>query len=332
MYAQRRELSIENIRRAVTGLDVFRYYCTPFKALNKMFCSELRKDKSPTCSVACFSGKFIYKDFATGDTYDEISYVQRKYGLSFIEALAAINRDFNLNLQTVVKPSTGPTMLYFGVPDKTIDISALEKESTRIKVKIRNWNPETDKLYWKDKYDFSNKQLAYFKVFPISYFWINERMYSCKGNSYAYYLGKEGDRDIWKIYQPLEDRTRKWFSNASKHHIQGDDQLPATGEKLYITSSLKDVITLRKLGKYAVAPSSESTPLDDDKIEEYKKRFKELIIFYDNDEQGIVSANKHSKLYDCRYIMIPILTKLKDPSDYVEEHGYEKLNKLIEEL
>lgn len=331
MYAKR-ELSIQNIRQLVTGLDVFRYYCTPFKTLNKPFCSELRKDKSPTCSVACFNSKFIYKDFATGDTYDEVSYIQRKYNLSFIEALAVINRDFNLDLQSNVQPNAQPTMMYFGVPDKSIDVGKLEKESTYIKVKIRNWNPDSDKKYWKDKYGYSNKQLRYFNVHPIQYFWINERMYSCKGNSYAYYLGKEGDRDIWKIYQPLEDKSKKWFSNANKCHIQGDKQLPETGDRLFITSSLKDIITLRKLGFYAVAPSSESTPLDLDKIEEYKKRFKELVIFYDNDEPGIVAANKHSKLYDCRYIMIPILSNLKDPSDYVEEYGYNKLKELIEKL
>lgn len=330
MYGKR-ELSIQNIRQLVTGLDVFRYYCAPFEELSKPFRSELREDKSPTCSIACFNGKFIYKDFATGETYDEVSYLQRKYSLSFIKALAIINRDFNLDLATSVQPNAQPTMLYFGVPDKSIDVEKLEKEGTDIKVKIRAWNPVTDKAYWKDKYQFTSKQLDFFKVFPISYFWVNERMYSCKGNSYAYYLGKEGDRQIWKIYQPLEDRTKKWFTNATKYDIQGDKQLPETGDQLYITSSHKDIIALRKIGKFAVAPSSESTPLDEDKIVEYKERFKKLTIFYDNDEPGIVAANKHCELYGCNSICIPILSGLKDPSDYVEKHGYEKLREIVDE-
>jgi hypothetical protein len=330
MYGKR-ELSIQNIRGLVTGLDVFRYYCTPFKELNRPFCSELREDKNPTCSIACFSGKFIYKDFANGDTFDEVSYLQHKYSLSYIETLAIINRDFNLDLATNVQPNAQPTMLYFGVSDKSIDVEKLEKESTYIKVKIRAWNPVSDKAYWKERYGFTSSQLDYFRVVPISYFWINERMYSCKGNSYAYYLGKEGDRDIWKIYQPLEVRTRKWFTNASKYQIQGDEQLPETAEQLYITSSLKDIITLRKLGKFAVAPSSESTPLDKEKIEEYKRRFKKLTIFYDNDKAGIASASKHCELYNCNSMVVPVESEITDPSDYVEKYGYDKLREIIDE-
>ena len=155
-------------------------------------------------------------------------------------------------------------------------------------------------------------------------------MYSCKGNSYAYYLGKEEDRQIWKIYQPLESRERKWFTNANKHHVQGHAQLPRTGDGLFITSSHKDIIALRKLGFFAIAPSSESTPLDEGLIEEYKERFGHLTLFYDNDEQGIKSAAKHAELYGCKSMTVPIMSQTKDPSDFVEKNGYDELKKVIQ--
>ncbi len=50
MYGKR-EISKKNITDNVSGLDLFEYYCTPFKKLNDQFCSELRDDKVPSCAV-----------------------------------------------------------------------------------------------------------------------------------------------------------------------------------------------------------------------------------------------------------------------------------------
>lgn len=331
MYGKR-ELTIQNIRQLVSSYDLLSYYCEPFKEVNIRFCSELRNDKFPTCSVQAFKGKLFYKDFATGDSFDDIGYIQHKYNLNFKEALALINRDFKLGLASIEMEGM-PTMQFFGVPDKTVDVNELVKESAKIKVQVRKWTQQ-DKDYWNGKYDFTSKQLEFYRIFPIKFFWMNDRLYSCKQNSYGYYLGKRDDIARWKIYQPLADKKIKWFSNIGKQDVQGYEQLPDKGEKLYITSSLKDVIVLRKLGLFAVAPSAESAPLDDEVLKELKQRFDHIVIFYDNDEAGIKASSKHSKLYEAEEICIPhkyLSQKIKDPSDFVEEYNYEMLKKIIED-
>ena len=330
MYGKR-ELTLANIRSRVNDLDLFTYYCTPFKQINTMFCSELRQDKSPTCSIQAYEGRLFYEDFSTGDSFDDIGYIQHKYGISFRKALAYINRDFSLGfVSSDMENVEMPTMQFFGVPDKTVDINEFVKESATIKVQVRTWTEE-DAKYWRDKYEFTSKQLEYFHVFPLRYFWINGKLYRCKNNTYGYYLGSRDGLEKWKIYQPLASKDIKWFSNISKADVQGYTQLPETGDVLYITSSLKDVITLRKLGLYAIAPSAESTVIPEDIISELKSRFKQLIIFYDNDEPGIKASNKHAKLYGAKELFIPPFLGVKDPSDFVEKYNYEELLKVVKD-
>lgn len=328
MYG-RRELTIDAVRSRLSSYDLFTYYCTPFKKINDQFCSELRQDKSPTCCVYAYAGKLFYKDFATGESYDDLGYIKRKYNIDFRGALAYINRDFNLELGHSVIADT-PTMLFFGIPDKKINVNNYVKEAASIKVKVRPWDLN-DKNYWSSKYEFTVKQLQFFCVYPLKFFWINERMYSCGKNTYGYFLGTKNSAEKWKIYQPLGSKDVKWFSNINKYDLQGYKQLPKSGDILYITSSLKDVITLRKLGLYSVAPSAESTIIPEEIIEELRDRFGRLVIFYDNDEPGIRASFKHAKLYSAEEMSIPILSSVKDPSDFVEKYDYEQLLKLIQE-
>jgi hypothetical protein len=329
MYGKR-ELTIENVRNRVNSYDLFSYYCSPFKAINTRFCSELRIDEYPTCCVYAYSNKLFYKDFATGDSYDDIGYIRTKYNVDFFTALSYINRDFNLDLSAKTLKGV-PTMQFFGVPDKSINLKKYVKETSVIKVQVRQWEKE-DKSFWNDKYNFTSKQLSFYRVYPIKFFWINNIMYSCKKNSYGYYLGNRKGIARWKIYQPLQPRESKWFSNINREDVQGVTQLPETGDTLYITSSLKDIIVLRKLGLDAIAPSAETTIIPEDIIAELKTRFKNLVIFYDNDNPGIIASNKHSKIYEADEICIPfkyISEGIKDPSDFVEKHSYEELLNVI---
>lgn len=329
MYG-RREISKENILRSVSGLDLFEYYCTPFKKLNEQFCSELRQDKAPSCAIYVTEGKVFYKDFATDEFYDGVGYVCVKFNVSFLKALALINRDFNLGFSTSISIDR-PPMAFFGIPDKRRDLVRLEKGDTYIKVQRRAWTKKYDAAYWKDKYDATVKQLEFFSIYPIKYFWINNKIHHCKPNAYAYYFGKIGDREIWKIYQPLADRSIKWFSNTSRDILQGYSQLPDKGDLLIIASSLKDVVVLRKAGYFAVAPASENTVINEDKLKELKSRFTNIVVFYDNDAPGIRASKKHSELYGVQEMSLPTTTMVKDPSDFVERYSYNELKGIIEQ-
>ena len=89
-------LSRDVILSKITEYDIFRYYCSPFKELNSKFCSDLRKDHTPTVSIIKWNSKLLYKDFGYAEhTFDCFSYVQHKYNIQFFDCLRIIDNDFN---------------------------------------------------------------------------------------------------------------------------------------------------------------------------------------------------------------------------------------------
>ena len=81
-----------------------------------------------------------------------------------------------------------------------------------------------------------------FNVTPISYFWLDDSIIKADTRAYAYGEKKDG-MTSYKIYQP-NSKSMKWLSNVDKTIHQGYTNLPASGELLIITKSLKDVMSL----------------------------------------------------------------------------------------
>jgi len=121
--------------------------------------------------------------------------------------------------------------------------------------------------------------LRSFGVQPISHFWVNGTRFTCNTITYAFKF-----KDRYKIYAPY-DKENKWLSNTRKTDIQGYSQLPTKGERLIITSSLKDVMCLNAAGYHSIALQSEMEVPDEKLISKLKDRFKTIEILYDNDFQ-----------------------------------------------
>ena len=299
----------------ISEYDIFMYYCPSFKNVNKKFCSELREDKTPTASIVMWNGNLLYKDFGHPDhTFNCFGYVQIKYNCTFIDALKIIDCDFNLNLSNKNSESIF-TMGYLGYSRKQPKL--IEKQ-TLIYKKRRSWNQE-DAKFWK-KYLVSKKILIMFAVEPISYFWVNNNRFKCKSISYAFKF-----KNRYKIYSPYEEKN-KWLSNTKKTDVQGYDQLPDKGERLIITSSLKDVMCLYVAGYHSIALQSEMQIPDEKLISELKTRFNTIEILYDNDFEktnnpGQTMAKKICDLYGFKNVCLPDKFKSKDPSDLVNKVG-----------
>ena len=297
----------------ITEYDIFMYYCPSFKNLNKKFCSELREDRTPTASIVMWNGNLLYKDFGHPDhTFNCFGYVQMKYNCTFIDALKIIDCDFNLNLSNK-KEETSFTMGYLGYSRKQ---PKLIEKLTIIKKKRRSWN-NNDANFWR-KYLVSKKILNTFAVEPISHYWVNNNRFTCKSISYAFKF-----KNRYKIYSPYEEKN-KWLSNTKKTDVQGYDQLPLKGDRLIITSSLKDVMCLYVAGYNAIALQSEMQVPDEKLISELKSRFNTIEILYDNDfdkanNPGQEMANKICDLYGFKNICLPNKFKSKDPSDLIKK-------------
>ena len=311
----------------ITEYDIFKYYCPSFIELRKKFKSELREDNSPTVSITPYNGRLLYKDFGHLDhSFDCFNYVKYKYGCSFIGALRIIDCDFNLGLSSK-KDAINFTMGYMAYrQDKT---PKLTKSQIIIKKKKRLWNKK-DAKFW-SQYLISKKILTMFAVEPISHFWINSTRFTCKSISYAFKF-----KNRYKIYSPY-DNENKWLSNTKKTDVQGYNQLPNNGERLIITSSLKDVMCLRSAGYFSIAMQSEMQFPEETLISELKTRFTQIDILYDNDfdketNPGQTMAKKICDLYGFKNICIPDEFKSKDPSDLVNKVGnFHELKNILNE-
>jgi len=310
----------------ITEYDIFVYYCPNFKALGKKFNSDLREDNSPTVSIIPYNGKLLYKDFGNADhAFDCFNYVKYKYNCSFIAALRIIDCDFNLKLSSnnEAKEFTMGIMGYRQTTPK------FTKSLVIIRKKKRQWNKQ-DANFW-GKYLVSKKTLSMFAVEPISHFWVNETRFTCKSVSYAFKF-----KNRYKIYSPYES-INKWLSNTKKADVQGFNQLPKSGDRLIITSSLKDVMCLYSAGYHSIAMQSEMQIPDEKLISELKKRFNTIDILYDNDfdkerNPGQTMAKKICDLYGFNNICIPSELKAKDPSDLVSKVGnFNELKNILNE-
>ena len=318
-------LHTDVILSKITEYDIFVYYIPGFKKLGKKFRSELREDNSPTVSIIAYNGKLLYKDFGNPDhTFDCFNYVKYKYGCSFVDALRIIDCDFNLNL-SAKQDVINFTMGYMGYRQN--NNPKLVKPDVIIRKKRRPWNQD-DATFW-SKYLVSKKILSMFAVEPISHYWVNSNRFSCKSITYAFRF-----RNRYKIYSPYEEQN-KWLSNTKKTDVQGYNQLPHKGERLIITSSLKDVMCLYAAGYHAIALQSEMQIPSAKLVDELKERFSQIDILYDNDFDKVTNpgqsmARKICDLYGFRNICIPDYYQSKDPSDLVKRVcGLTKLKNIL---
>lgn len=315
-------LNIENILKKVTEYDIFKYYIEEFDIPGKKFCSEIRVDKRPSCSVKIMStGKAVYRDWATGEKYDCFKYLQQKYGLTLYECLKVISNDFNLGLHSG-EVEKDKTMRMIG------EHLRAQPKYTDTKIRIVSI-PFTipGKSYW-DSYGVDKGILDLYRVKQISHYYINISLITIPKREVAFSYAFGNYK--YKILRPF-NKEWKWITNASASTIQGYEQLPDYGDTLFMTKSLKDVMVLSSLGFNAIAPQSENTVVSLDAVAKLQQLWNKIIIYYDNDPPGITAAKLHSELYKIRYIH-NALNHPKDASDYYLKYGRENLKNMILKL
>lgn len=289
------------LNAGVNELSLWHFYIPSFKRVGKAFSSDLRHDKIPSCSIYRSGDKYVYYDFRDRLRLDLFGYLMLKFNKSFPDVLKMING--SIEYQEVPKVE---------IPKVT--------SKTEIKVKVRRYN-QIDRDFWRT-YGITVNTLAEYKVLPITYYWINDYMFRCLTQSYAF----EHD-NRFKIYRPF-DLENKWYSNLTRDDYSGYNQLNWLGEKLIITSSLKDVMVFRELGYDAISSQSEVPDIDSSFIEKLKKRFTNIFINYDNDETGILNSEKLTEKYGFPRFFVPG----KDISDFVRDNSLKEAQKLIKQV
>jgi len=305
----------ESIMQYYTGMDV---------TSKKLHLSPFRNDHKITCSFYKSKSDILYlHDFATNEHINCFQVVMKKYGVNYYEALQIIAKDFG-----IIKGNNS------NLKEKPIQIHPLkETESARIQVQIKNYSEK--ELEWWKQFGISIKTLKKFHVFSIEHVFLNGELKftsSDKCPIYGYYFGKDKNGiEKWKIYFPLKTEYR-FLNNLSKKVLQGYHQLSKTGDLLVITKSMKDVCALYEFGIPAVSPNSETLFIDNKKLEEFKQRFKHILVIYDSDRPGKSNMAKIRREHpELNYYFLPKYLA-KDFTDSIKLVGVESMKEYVSEF
>jgi len=309
----------EDILNHITQEEIYSFYLNEKIDKLGVFHSPLREDNIP--SFALYFHKvnrniIMFKDFATGDCGDFIVLVMKMFNLSYPEALKKIAFDMGLS--------------NFNVQVNTLSVQytkIIQKERVNLGIKKREWQ-HTDKVFW-SSFGIKKATLEKFNVYPISYIFYNDTAVKASNIAYAYVELKD-EKVSYKIYQPLEDKVKKWINNANYTVHQGYTQLPAFGDLLIITKSLKDVMSIHDCLEIAsIGLQSESVTMKDSVMDEYKSRFKKVVCLFDNDEAGKKLSKSFTEKYNIPHFFVPELPGVKDFSDLVKSLGIKEAVKII---
>jgi 5S rRNA maturation endonuclease (ribonuclease M5) len=146
---------------------------------------------------------------------------------------------------------------------------------------------------------------------------------------YGYF---RNDGELYKIYMPKVPE--KKFIKI-QNYTQGMDQLQYDSKYLLIVSSLKDLMSFKKLdigNIECIAPDSENTMIGESTVSVLSKQYNSIIVLFDNDEPGVKAAQRYTDKYGMKSINLDMS---KDLSDSVKDHGIEavrdKLLSLLKE-
>jgi hypothetical protein len=322
-------LTKENILKKLDSYQLFKAYCHNFSAIDRMFKSEFRKDKRPSCHVIMWEGDLLYKDFGERG-YRAIDYIARKFNTDFNGALSIINRDFNLGL------GSGSTekAKFVIQPTTSFSVNQFERQPTVIDVNPRRWT-NADRKYWK-QYEIPPLLLKYNKIYSIDAYRIDSKyqdnvFYRIAYNQLAYTIDYYWYDGIFrrKLYFPQTKGKFRFISNVNNTIVQGWTLLPKNGSNiLFITKSYKDILTFNLLGYWAIAPNSEHSFIPEQVMEKLKKRFNNIYVWFDNDEGGISGGQQFADRFKLPFTHNPI-GKPKDPSDFVKQYSSKEFDKLV---
>lgn len=311
-------LSHEYLNMYVSDFDIYRHYLGASFEVNKAFNSPFHEDRNPSFAIYDIGGgKLLYKDHSKGLDGNAVMFVKEKLHLpDFKSALIQIYVDLVINTKKL--------------SEKQIQVSrdAIVKRNVDLGVKRQQYSI-TDSKYWA-RFDITKSTLKLFEVEPIKYMFVGPYIKHEYTKDNPMYVMQVYDK--FKIYRPLADKRNKWYGSLTRNYIFGFKQLPETGDTLIITKSLKDVMCLYSLGYTAISPSSEGTLIPEHVIKQLKKRFKRIVVLYDNDEAGLAYASKLSTRYNLESTIIPLSSGEKDTSDYFKKYGEIKTKQMLSEI
>lgn len=320
--------TLDDVHRVTTQAQITSYYLG-IKDIPCIICSPLRRDEKPSMGIYSPDGTDVnFIDFGTGERGSIFTLLRKMWNTSFADTLKRICGDFTRFSTSASVRASIPSCRIVGTSDHS--------RSVDMQCKVREWR-DYDIEYW-ESYGVPLKWLKYADVYPISHKIIikngNNYVFGADKYAYAYVEFKEGKTTL-KIYQPYNKSGFKWATTTNKSVWSLWTKIPKTGNNLIIASSLKDCLNLwSNTGIPAICLQGEGYLPKESVIRELKERFKNIIVFYDNDFTSERNAGREDSIriaqeFDLKRVELPEEFGCKDPSDLYKTYGKEKYLEII---
>ncbi len=276
------------------------------------------RDSVPSMVIFCReNGDYYFKDFSTDKGGTGITLVMEMFNLSLGDAVNKIVSDYTNYLKRTGESAKTKVI----VPKVNYK---LETYNTR------KWN-KNDADYW-TSYGIDSDILGKYNIEPLCSFTfskVENGVYSffTSEKPYVYGFFRE-DGTLYKIYQPY-NKDKKFMK--LKDYVQGMEQLEFKQPLLVIVSSLKDGMSLVKLGYPIefIAPDSEGSMLREEIVRNLKANYKKIVCIFDNDVAGMTAMERYKEAFKLPYVVLPLE---KDISDSIKKHGQLKVKQTLTPL
>jgi hypothetical protein len=291
---------------------IFEHYCKLNYKLDGQHVkikSIFNQERTPSlCIYTDEYNNYRYKDFSSGKSGFGIDLVKELYQLKYHQASLKIVEEYN------------DYILKNGHEYQSKEIKKYAKFKVTDFTK-RSWTTK-DQYYW-TQFNIGSKLLEEHYVFPLEKYIMQKDMdeIEIKG-SYIYGYFK-ADGTLYKVYQP-KTLDKKFIK--VKSYIQGIEQCKPEYKNLLITSSLKDLMSVKSLklsDLNVIAADSENTMILSGDIESWQNEYQNIIIMFDNDESGVKAMQKYKEKYP--FVKVALLPLSKDISDSIKDHGAKKV-------
>lgn len=181
-----------------------------------------------------------------------------------------------------------------------------------------------DITFW-NRFNINDRILDRYHVRAMKYFWTFKEQkapYFPKGLAYSYRINNK-----YQLYFPGGTYDYKFLTSMDETCILGYEQLNYNTDLCIITKSLKDIMCICSFGYEAVAPRSENILLPPEFIAYLKRKYKRILVLFDND------MKHNGDLYEFEKIYIPKITdKDKDTSDFCDNHGPDECAQMLHQI
>lgn len=309
MFSKGRNTDFTDITSKVSEAQLLKYYLGVDK-IPSVINSPLRRDNHPSFGLFTDDNIHIgYTDFSTRESGGTITLLKKYLHLNddklrekILSDLPYINRLTSSVTRTVVRGSS----------------NSQEPSTVQLSCHIREWR-QYDIDYW-GSYGVTLEWLKWCEVYPIDYKFItkNGRRYTFKADKYAYaFVERKENKITYKFYQPFNKNGFKWQNSHDRSVLGLWTKLPDKGESMCICSSVKDALCLMSnLRIPCICVQGEGYPISNTALNVLRDRFTDIYICLDNDETGLVDAQRDTDEYGFINVVIPPFEGGKDISDF----------------